>query len=74
MRMIVTMSPRVVLMIVAAILAIDSAWAQGMPFGAPHPPGGIMSQSDLMAWIFARQAMFYRSLSGFIRASKDDGA
>jgi nickel/cobalt transporter (NicO) family protein len=77
MRMIVTMSHRVVLMIVAAILAIsaiDLASAQGMPFGAPHPPGGIMSKSDLVAWIFAKQAMFYRSLSGFIRASKDDGA
>jgi nickel/cobalt transporter (NicO) family protein len=27
-----------------------------------------------MAWIFAKQAEFYRSLSGFIRASRDDGA
>ena len=27
-----------------------------------------------MAWIFAEQAAFYRSLSGFIRASKNDGA
>jgi nickel/cobalt exporter len=27
-----------------------------------------------MGWIFAEQAAFYRSLSGFIRASKEDGA
>jgi nickel/cobalt exporter len=27
-----------------------------------------------MDWIFAEQAAFYRSLSGFIRASKEDGA
>jgi nickel/cobalt exporter len=32
-----------------------------------------MSQSGLVTWIFAEQAAFYRSLSGFIRASKDDG-
>ncbi|WGD50061.1 nickel/cobalt transporter [Bradyrhizobium sp. CB1650] len=33
-----------------------------------------MSSSGLMGWIFAEQAVFYRSLSGFIRASKEDGA
>jgi nickel/cobalt exporter len=65
-----------VLTLVAAILvvtAIDPAWAQGLSFGAPHHASGIAPQSGLIAWIFARQAEFYRSLSGFIRASKDDG-
>ena len=67
----------VVLMVAGAILAIsviDPAWAQGAPFGAPHHATEISPQSGLMAWIFAKQAAFYRSLSGFIRASKDDGA
>jgi nickel/cobalt transporter (NicO) family protein len=55
-----------------AILSIGVA--QGAPFGAPRPSGGFMPQSGLIAWIFAEQAAFYRSLSGYIRASKDDGA
>jgi nickel/cobalt exporter len=68
---------RFVLTLAAAILvmiSIDPACAQGIPFGAPHHAAGIFPQSGLMAWIFARQAAFYRSLSTFIRASKDDGA
>jgi nickel/cobalt exporter len=66
----------VMLTVAAAILvisAIDPAWAQGVSFGAPHHAAGILPESGLMAWIFAKQAAFYRSLSGFIRASKDDG-
>ena len=66
----------VVLTVAAAILvvsAIDPACAQGLAFGAPHHAAGIFPQSGLMAWIFAKQAAFYRTLSGFIRASKDDG-
>jgi nickel/cobalt exporter len=65
------------LLLVAAILivvAIDPAWAQGVSFGAPHHATGMLPQSGVMAWIFAEQAAFYRSLSTFIRASKDDGA
>lgn len=45
-----------------------------MPFGAPHRATEIWPQLDLTAWIFAKQAAFYRSLSGFIRASKEDDA
>src|SRR5215472_7027147 len=56
------------------IWTIGAAHAKGMPFGAPRPVDASMSQSSLMAWVFAQQAAFYRSLSGFIRASKDDGA
>lgn len=52
-----------------------SAQAQSaLPFGASHPISGPGFQSSLVGWIFAKQAAFYRSLSGFIRASKDDGA
>lgn len=47
--------------------------ASAAPFGAPHP-ATTMSSSGLMGWIFAEQAVFYRSLSGFIRASREDGA
>lgn len=68
---------RAALMAMAAILAIsviDPAWAQAVSFGAPPHATGIMPPSALMGWIFTRQASFYRSLSGFIRASRDDGA
>lgn len=47
--------------------------ARAAPFGAPHPATAI-SSSGLTGWIFAEQAAFYRSLSGFIRASREDGA
>jgi nickel/cobalt exporter len=60
--------------VILVVAAIDPAWAQGVSFGAPHQATGILPQSGVMAWIFAQQAAFYRSLSTFIRASKDDGA
>jgi nickel/cobalt exporter len=60
--------------VILVVAAIDPAWAQGASFGAPHQATGILPQSGVMAWIFAKQAAFYRSLSTFIRASKDDGA
>jgi nickel/cobalt exporter len=54
--------------------AIDAASAQGNPFGvgprgapsAPPPTTGFMG------WIFAKQAEFYRMLSGSLRAVKAD--
>jgi nickel/cobalt exporter len=58
---------------ILVVAAIGNAWAQGVSFGAPHHASGIVPQSGLIAWIFAKQAEFYRSLSSFIRASKDDG-
>lgn len=54
--------------------AVSAGQARGTPFGAPHATGGALSQSGVAAWIFAQQASLYRSLSGFIRASKDNGA
>jgi nickel/cobalt transporter (NicO) family protein len=63
-----------VLAALAVTLAAGAALAQGTPFGAPHPASAAMSGSGLVGWIFAEQAAFYRSLSGYIRASKDDGA
>jgi len=57
--------------VIASATGIESAWSA--PFGAPHAAAG-MSASGLTGWIFAEQAAFYRSLSGFIRASKESGA
>jgi nickel/cobalt exporter len=59
--------------IVVALTAAcaSAALAKGTPFAAPHPA---MSGAGLVGWIFAEQAAFYRSLSGYIRASRDDGA
>ncbi|WP_407159742.1 nickel/cobalt transporter [Bradyrhizobium sp. STM 3557] len=61
-----------------ALLALSLALAMGSahaaPFGAAHPTGGAWPQSGMVGWIFAQQAAFYRSLSGFIQASKDDGS
>lgn len=59
------------LIVAACAAAIAPAWCA--PFGAPHSASGI-SSSGLTGWIFAEQAAFYRSLSGYIRASREDGA
>jgi nickel/cobalt exporter len=56
--------------LIACTTAIVSAWST--PFGAPHPATA-MPTSSLTGWIFAEQAAFYRSLSGFILAAKEDG-
>jgi nickel/cobalt exporter len=71
-----TRSRAVTLIVTTAILivcttGVASAWSA--PFGAPQPAAS-MPTSGLAGWIFAEQAAFYRSLSGFIRASKEDGA
>ena len=71
-----TRSRALTLIVPAAILiacatGVAAAWSA--PFGGPHP-GASMSPSGLSGWIFAEQAAFYRSLSGFIRAAKEDGA
>ncbi len=59
-------------LIVALTLAVGahSAWAQLGPFGGLRPPvvGGIAG------WVLAKQALFYRALSGLIRAAKTDGS
>ena len=52
--------------------ALDVAFAQGAPFGAPRtaptPSDGIIG------WMFAKQAEFYRDMSRIIRAAKTDGS
>jgi nickel/cobalt transporter (NicO) family protein len=57
----------------------DAALAQGSPFGggrpgatgtAPPPPPAV----GTVGWLLAKQAEFYRALSGLIRAAKADGS
>jgi nickel/cobalt exporter len=62
-----------VLSVIIAACAADVALAQGSPFGQLHAPVA-SSGSSLIAWIFAKQAEFYRSLSTAIRASGQDSS
>jgi nickel/cobalt exporter len=81
MKVVAGVTPRLakLLVAVAVILlvagAVDAILAQGGPFGgprpqsAPPPPAG-----GVLGWVFAKQAEFYRALSGAIRAAKADGS
>ncbi|MEA2951796.1 MAG: nickel/cobalt transporter (NicO) family protein, partial [Alphaproteobacteria bacterium] len=53
--------------------AIDAAFAQAGPFGAGPQPSS-PAAGGLTGWIMAKQAEFYRMLSGSIRAAKNDGS
>jgi nickel/cobalt exporter len=62
------------LCVAAVCICLDVAMAQS-PFGvgrgpaaAPPPPEGIAG------WLLAKQAEFYRALSGLVRAAKADGS
>jgi nickel/cobalt exporter len=55
------------------VTIIGATQSLAAPFGMSHPSGAAASQSGLVGWIFAEQAAFYRALSGYIRASRDDG-
>ncbi|MEA2903433.1 MAG: nickel/cobalt transporter (NicO) family protein [Alphaproteobacteria bacterium] len=64
---------------IAAVLllagALDVAFAQGAPFGAPRPqaaPSG--ASTSIAGWIIAKQNEFYRQFSSLIRAAKADGS
>jgi nickel/cobalt exporter len=62
------------LVLVGVLLAsglLDAAHAQ---FGAPRPPAGQVPDTGIAGWIIAKQAEFYRALSGTIRAAKTDGS
>ena len=66
-------------MAVAGVLlvagAIDATLAQAGPFGVQRPQGAPPAAAGgVMGWIFAKQAEFYRALSGAIRAAKADGS
>jgi len=60
----------VIVVLVLATGALAGAFAQVGPFGGvrPAPAEGVVG------WILAKQALFYRALSGLIRAAKTDGS
>jgi nickel/cobalt transporter (NicO) family protein len=57
-------------LLVLATSALDSAFAQAGPLGAIRPPPA----EGIAGWILAKQVLFYRALSGLIRAAKTDGS
>jgi nickel/cobalt exporter len=64
--------------ITGALLAaglIDAALAQSSPFGVGTPKSGPATPyTGVVGWIMQKQAEFYKSLSGAIRAAKTDGS
>lgn len=56
------------------IVGLDAALAQTSPFGVPRPAAPPPEAGGIVGWLLAKQAAFYRSLSGLIRASKADGS
>jgi nickel/cobalt transporter (NicO) family protein len=61
--------------ILLTISLVETAWAQGLPFGGPRPGGASQSvpADGIVGWLFAKQAQFYRQFSGLIRSAKADG-
>jgi nickel/cobalt transporter (NicO) family protein len=53
--------------------ALDVAFAQAGPFGAPRAQAPAPPMGGVIGWIFAKQAEFYRQFSSLIRAAKADG-
>jgi nickel/cobalt exporter len=60
----------VIVVLVLAASALTSAFAQVGPFGGLRQPPA----NGVVGWILAKQALFYRALSGLIRAAKTDGS
>ena len=55
----------------------DLALAQGSPFGVGRPPSAQPpppAAEGFAGWLLAKQAEFYRGLSGLVRAAKADGS
>jgi nickel/cobalt exporter len=61
-------------LVLLAAVGIDAALAQSGPFGVGRPPAASAPPDGIVGWIIARQAEFYRGLSGAIRAAKTDGS
>ena len=55
------------------VLGIADAFAQN-PFGAPRAPAAAPAADGIVGWLLAKQAEFYRMLSGTIRSAKTDGS
>jgi nickel/cobalt transporter (NicO) family protein len=72
----VTRGARALLLLSVLILALSAAGAichealaQSSPLAAMRQP----APSGLFGWLLSKQALFYRELSGLIRAAKSDG-
>ena len=59
-----------IVVFVLAAGAVTSAFAQVGPLGGLRAPAA----TGVVGWILAEQALFYRALSGLIRAAKTDGS
>lgn len=60
--------------IIVAVALRDAAFAQSVPFGVPRPQAPAAAPDGIIGWLLAKQAEFYRALSGAIRAAKADGS
>ena len=58
---------------VLAVAVCDAALAQSSPFGVPRPQAPAAPSDGIVGGLLAKQAEFYRALSGAIRAAKADG-
>lgn len=57
------------------VLLSDPALAQQSPFGVgPRPAPPAPPPDGVVAWVLAKQAEFYRALSGLVRQAKADGS
>jgi nickel/cobalt transporter (NicO) family protein len=65
----VTLAAGIALVLLAAS-ALTCAVAQVGPLGSLHSPPA----TGVVGWILTQQALFYRALSGLIRATKTDGS
>jgi nickel/cobalt transporter (NicO) family protein len=60
-------------LVALSLFLVDAVLAQGSPFGAGPRPAPAPPPSDgVMGWVFAKQAEFYRMLSGSLRAVRAD--
>ncbi len=65
----------VVLLAAALLIALGLAEAVAQnPFGVPRAPAPPPPPEGLSGWLIAKQAEFYRLLSGTIRSAKTDGS
>ena len=59
------------LLLLLLLVMVDAAMAQPFGLNRGAPPSGV---GGFTGWILAKQAEFYRMLSGLIRAAKADGS
>ena len=60
----------ILVLALAADALANAAFAQAGPLGGLRPPAA----EGVAGWLLAKQALFYRALSGLIRAAKTDGS